>query len=243
MDNPTTPARSESSMAGVPRAAWIGGGLLCIVTAALAGALVMKSVSPTSGAPVASTTPPAVAALAEPSSTRPGPPLPLAANDSLTPARNAPPVPDSQPVPAAVPQALPQPPVRVAQNRAPVPYSAPAQERARPVAVCQVCGTVESVRAIKVKGQGTGVGAVAGGVLGGVVGHQLGGGTGKTALTILGAVGGVAAGHEVEKRARSDTVFDVSVRMNDGSHRVVRQNQSVAVGTRVTLEGSTLRIS
>jgi outer membrane lipoprotein SlyB len=227
-------------MAGVPRAAWIGGGLLCVVTAALAGALVMKSVSPSSNTPVAATSPAAVSAVADPAQ-RPGTPLPLAANDSLAPARAAPPVPESQPVPAALPK--PTPAVRVAQNRAAGAYDAPAPERARPVAVCQVCGTVESVRAIKVKGQGTGVGAVAGGVLGGVVGHQLGGGTGKTALTILGAVGGVAAGHEVEKRARGETVFDVSVRMNDGSHRVVRQNQSVAIGTRVTVEGSTLRIS
>ncbi len=227
-------------MAGVPRAAWIGGGLLCIVTAALAGALVMKSVSPSSGTPVASMSLQPAAAVADPTQ-RPGTPLPLAANDSLTPARAAAPVPESQPVPAALPQ--PAPPVRVAQNRAPGRYNAPVQERAQAAAVCHVCGTVESVRAIKVKGNGTGVGAVAGGVLGGVVGHQLGGGTGKTALTILGAVGGVAAGNEVEKRARGETVFDVSVRMNDGSHRVVRQNQSVAVGTRVTVEGSTLRIS
>lgn len=240
MDHSTTPASTAAPMAGVPRAAWIGGGLLCIVTAALAGALVMKSVTPSSVAPVASMTPPAATPLAD-ASTRLGAPLPLAANDSLTPARSAPAVPDSQPVPAAAPQPIPS--TRVAQNRAPVPHSAPAQGHASVIAVCQVCGTVESVRAIKVKGEGTGVGAVAGGVLGGVVGHQLGGGTGKTALTILGAVGGVAAGHEVEKRARGETVFDVSVRMNDGSHRVVRQKQSVAIGTRVTVEGGTLRIS
>ena len=61
-----------------------------------------------------------------------------------------------------------------------------------------------------------------GGVLGGVVGHQAGGGSGKTALTVLGAIGGGLAGHEVEKRVRSETVYDVHVRMEDGSTRTFR---------------------
>ena len=34
------------------------------------------------------------------------------------------------------------------------------------------------------------IGTIAGGVAGGVVGNQFGGGNGKTALTVLGAVGG-----------------------------------------------------
>ena len=38
------------------------------------------------------------------------------------------------------------------------------------------------------------IGTIAGGVAGGVVGNQFGGGNGKTALTVLGAVGGALAG-------------------------------------------------
>jgi outer membrane lipoprotein SlyB len=102
---------------------------------------------------------------------------------------------------------------------------------------------VESVSAVQQAGQGTGLGAVAGGVLGGVLGHQVGGGTGKTAMTVLGAVGGGLAGNEVEKRARSETLFDVRVRMEDGSSRSFQRPQALAVGTHVVVEGSNLRVT
>jgi outer membrane lipoprotein SlyB len=107
---------------------------------------------------------------------------------------------------------------------------------------CASCGIVESVHSVQQQGQATGVGAVAGGVLGGVVGHQVGGGSGKTAMTVLGAIGGVLAGNEVEKRARSEMLFNVQVRMEDGSTRVFQQAQSLAIGTHVVVEGTKLRI-
>ncbi|RZS85205.1 glycine zipper 2TM domain-containing protein [Pigmentiphaga kullae] len=106
-------------------------------------------------------------------------------------------------------------PVRSASRPAPV-----YREPARPVAAtCGNCGTVESVRALQVQGQGTGLGAVGGGVVGGVVGNQFGGGSGRTALTVLGALGGAYAGNEVEKRVRSSTQYEMTVRMDDGSVR------------------------
>ena len=108
---------------------------------------------------------------------------------------------------------------------------------------CTTCGVVESVNTVHQKGQGTGLGAVAGGVLGGVLGHQVGGGKGKTAMTVLGAVGGGLAGNEVEKRARGETLYDVQVRMEDGSLRTFQRAQSMAVGTHVVVEGKTLRVS
>lgn len=107
--------------------------------------------------------------------------------------------------------------------------------------VCGSCGTVESVKAEKHKGEGTGLGAVGGAVLGGVVGHQMGGGDGKKALTVLGAVGGAVAGHEVEKRARSTTVYQVQLRMDDGSMRSVTQSTAPAVGARFQVEGTQLK--
>ena len=39
-----------------------------------------------------------------------------------------------------------------------------------------------------------------GGVAGGVIGHQIGGGRGKTAATIVGAIGGAVVGNEIEKK-------------------------------------------
>ncbi len=119
---------------------------------------------------------------------------------------------------------------------------ASAPDGTTPAVLCTSCGIVESVNAVQQQGQATGLGAVAGGVLGGVVGHQVGGGNGKTAMTVLGAIGGGLAGNEVEKRARGETLFKVQVRMEDGSTRVFQQAQSLAVGTRVVVEGGKLRV-
>ena len=99
---------------------------------------------------------------------------------------------------------------------------------------------VESVTAQRQEGKGIGLGAVAGGVLGGVVGHQMGNGNGKKAMTVLGAVGGGFAGHEVEKHARSVTVHRVKVRMEDGSLRTVTQREAPAIGARVRVENKRL---
>jgi outer membrane lipoprotein SlyB len=121
------------------------------------------------------------------------------------------------------------------------PAARPAQRPAAKVAAaCAGCGVVESVQAVQRKGQATGVGAVAGTVLGGVIGNQFGGGDGRKAMTVVGAVGGGVAGHEVEKRARGTTVYVVKVRLDDGRVRSVEQAQSVAVGTRVRVDGGTL---
>jgi len=119
-----------------------------------------------------------------------------------------------------------------------------AKPAAKPVVaeVCNSCGVVESVVPIKKKGQATGAGAVVGGVLGGVVGHQMGGGSGKDAMTVIGAIGGGVAGHEVEKRARSETVYQVNLRMDDGTRRsITLASAPVAKGDRVAVEGQNLR--
>jgi outer membrane lipoprotein SlyB len=201
----------------VPRAVWVGGGLLSLVTAGLAGALIMRTAGPAPEPVVA--TPATV--------------------DAVAPV---------VPVVAAPQQAVPAKPVHHAKAAAPQPAataqaSTNLQGGTAPVALCSSCGTVESVTAVQEKGQGTGLGAVAGGVLGGVVGHQVGGGNGKTAMTVLGAIGGGLAGNEVEKRARSETLYDVRVRMEDGSTRSFQRAQSLAVGTRVVVEGSALRVA
>ena len=108
--------------------------------------------------------------------------------------------------------------------------------------VCMTCGKVESVSAVQKKGEGTGLGVVGGAVVGGLVGSQIGGGSGKNVATVLGVVGGGVAGNEVEKRARATTVYQVRVRMDDGTLRTVTQDSAPAIGQLVTLEGSTLRM-
>jgi uncharacterized protein YcfJ len=85
--------------------------------------------------------------------------------------------------------------------------------------VCDGCGVVSATRTETRKGKASGVGAVGGAVAGGVVGHQLGGGSGKTALTVLGAVGGGLAGNEIEKNVKKHTVWITTVTYKDGSKR------------------------
>ncbi len=108
---------------------------------------------------------------------------------------------------------------------APKPHRiAPAQ--AAPVAAhstCAECGVIESVREIAAKGQGSGLGAVGGGVLGGLLGNQVGGGRGQDVMTVVGVVGGAVAGNEVEKRVKGTKSYEVTVRLDDGSSRVVRE--------------------
>lgn len=103
--------------------------------------------------------------------------------------------------------------------------------------LCTVCGRIESVQAVQHAAPATGVGAVAGGVLGAVVGNQVGKGSGRTAATVLGAVGGGYVGHTVEQRTRTHTVYEVRVRMDDGSVRRFTRSQPVPEGAPVRLQG------
>ena len=240
--NQATP-QATPHVGGLPRAVWVGGGTLALVTAALAGALVMKIATPASTAVAAALPQPALSAAR---------PAPLAPTDEVprtlapvqpalppTPERTASPSAEAQPVPAVQGRAPAERSRTASTQRAQTTQA--AGERPAP-AGCRSCGTVESLRVVKVKGDGSGIGAVGGGVLGGVVGNQIGGGNGRTAMTVLGAIGGGLAGNEVEKRVRSETRYDVEVRMRDGTHQVVRQNQPVAVGTRVVIEKGQLRV-
>lgn len=85
------------------------------------------------------------------------------------------------------------------------------------------------------------MGVVTGGLVGGLLGSQIGGGSGKTVATIAGVVGGGYAGNEVEKHVKRTTVYQVRVRMDDGSIRTLEQASAPAAGSRVVVEGNTLR--
>jgi outer membrane lipoprotein SlyB len=153
----------------------------------------------------------------------------------------------------AIRSAMPEPvgaaePARVASPATSKTGTKPAADRrvaavhsAGAAPVCADCGVVESVRSVTKKGQGTGLGAVAGGVVGAAVGNQIGKGNGRSAMTVLGAVGGGFAGNEVEKRARSVTVHEVRVRMDDGTLRTIEQAQPAHAGDRVIVQGNTIK--
>jgi outer membrane lipoprotein SlyB len=117
--------------------------------------------------------------------------------------------------------------------------SQPVQTATR--VVCNNCGTVEAVTPIQRNArEGSGVGVVAGGVLGAVVGNQIGKGSGRTLATVLGAVGGGLAGNTIEKNMKKETVYQVQVRMEDGSLRTLEQSSPASIGARVTVDGNRL---
>jgi outer membrane lipoprotein SlyB len=151
--------------------------------------------------------------------------------DSDTPAMAA----QSAPLPAPLPE-----PAAVAQ-RAPVQLAAAAPERKRNW--CGNCGNVESVREIKTRAEGSGVGAVGGAVLGGLLGNQVGGGNGKKLATVAGAVGGAVVGNQVEGRMKATTSYEVKVRLDDGSHRTfhLENLNGFSSGDRIKVVNGALR--
>ena len=127
-------------------------------------------------------------------------------------------------------------PVQVTQ--AP-PVQAPV---ARPV--CGNCGVIEAITENTVAGEGTGIGGIGGALGGAVIGKQFGKGRGSDALAILGAIGGAVAGHQVEKSVRSTKVYEVRVKMEDGSTRSMTQGSPPAWrnGDRVRVDGNSISV-
>lgn len=102
-------------------------------------------------------------------------------------------------------------------------------------------GMVESIDTVNAQsGAGSiGIGTVGGAVVGGLLGNQVGGGTGRKAATVAGAVGGALAGNQVDKhRNTAPPMYDIRVRLNDGSYQTVRQESlgDIRVGNRVRIE-------
>jgi outer membrane lipoprotein SlyB len=110
---------------------------------------------------------------------------------------------------------------------------------------CYDCGTIASIEEMKMKGSGTGVGAVAGAVVGGVVGHQIGDGRGQDIATVVGAVGGGFAGNEIEKRVKGTSYFHVTVAMENGGTRTVDVDalNGLTTGSRVKIVGANLQVA
>ncbi|MCG5077925.1 glycine zipper 2TM domain-containing protein [Paraburkholderia tagetis] len=140
-----------------------------------------------------------------------------------------------QPAPAAQQQAAAPaaPPPQYSQQPQQYAREAPPQQ-----AECASCGVVQSISETRHEGHGTGIGAVGGAVAGGVVGNQFGSGNGRTAMTLLGALGGGLAGNSVEKHLRSTTSYSVRVRMNSGKMRYFTYHEAPPFqqGQRVRVE-------
>jgi len=135
----------------------------------------------------------------------------------------------------------------VAQRSAPAPTAQPARPAPAPAkaaaAPCATCGVIESVREVQVKGESSGIGAVAGGVAGGLVGNQFGSGGTRALLTIGGAAGGAFAGDAIERNVKKRTAWRVTVRLDDGTVLTLSQKTQppFGVGERVRIvDGSSI---
>ena len=88
-------------------------------------------------------------------------------------------------------------------------------------------GTVVDVRAGKIEGKGSAVGAIAGGVLGAAAGHTIGGGSGKTVATAAGGVGGAALGSAAAKKFTEKDGLQITVKLDNGQTVVIVQDADV----------------
>lgn len=120
--------------------------------------------------------------------------------------------------------------------------STAAPAKAPPAPLCMDCGKVIAVAVTEKAGEGGPLGMIAGGAAGALLGHQIGGGTGKDLATIAGAVGGAYAGKKIEERAKTHTVWSVSVQFEDGSKRSYEfaQEPGYRVGDAVKKSGETI---
>jgi outer membrane lipoprotein SlyB len=113
----------------------------------------------------------------------------------------------------------------------------------RAAAVCAECGVVQSVREIDTKGEASGVGAVGGAVVGGVLGNQVVRGDNRKVATVGGAVVGAVVGNEIEKHVKSTKSYEITVRFDDGTSRVITEaNESTwRAGDKVKLVNGALQ--
>ena len=137
-------------------------------------------------------------------------------------------------------KAEPSPITTADKTRAPDrPHAAPKVQH---VAICSECGVVQSVNEVDTKGKGSGAGAVGGAVVGGVVGHQVGEGDDRKIGAVVGAVAGGLLGNEIEKEVKTSKSFDITVRFDDGSSRVLNEANATAwrVGDKVKVVNGVL---
>lgn len=119
----------------------------------------------------------------------------------------------------------------------------PAQANPSTQKKCAECGIIDSIREVTTKGEGSGLGVVGGAVVGGLLGNQVGAGSGKDVATVVGAVGGAVAGNQIEKSVKSTKSYDITVSFEDGSSRVIHEENASAwrPGDRVRVVNGVIR--
>lgn len=147
---------------------------------------------------------------------------------------------DYAPAPAPAPRYAPAEPAPLPKAKHRDTQVAEADTRGN---WCGNCGNVESIRQIRTRAQGSGVGAAGGALLGGLLGNQVGSGHGRQLATVAGAVGGAVVGNQVEGNMKADTSYEIRVRLDDGTLRTFHQHSvpQWRTGERVRIVKGTLR--
>ncbi len=118
--------------------------------------------------------------------------------------------------------------------------SAYGYTQANTMAVQQVqLGTVLAVIPVRIQPQSSGMGGLIGMAAGGALGHQIGGGNGRVAATVIGALLGAAAGNRAEAGVTVSSGEQVTVRLQSGQVIAVTQAADVPlrVGEQVQVVG------
>jgi len=229
--NTTTPNSDRSTASGIHRGVWIGGGLMALAIIALATTLVVKNNDALPDSASAAATP-LVA-----TTTTPGAPTTEQSSVANPPGVVAPQTTATAPVHEAM-RPIHHPPSHETANDN---SWNDQQQRVASVPACATCGVIDGYSAVQVQGQNNGVGAVAGGLGGALVGSKIAGRGNHGVGGVIGAIGGGLLGNAIESHQRVATVYDVRVRMSDGSIRTVRQAAVPHVGERVNVDGNRLR--
>ncbi|MDD2881032.1 MAG: glycine zipper 2TM domain-containing protein [Rhodoferax sp.] len=109
-------------------------------------------------------------------------------------------------------------------------------------------GVVQSIELVQqnvAPTTGVGAGTIAGALVGGILGHQVGGGSGNTAATVLGAAGGAYVGNQMEKNQGTQQVnaYKLNIRLNNGTYQAITQSSAddIRVGDRVQIDNGVAR--
>jgi outer membrane lipoprotein SlyB len=128
-------------------------------------------------------------------------------------------------------------PVAATQTGPASPY-APASTTVPPRLACSDCAVVESIRAVKVQQYGGLLGSVAGAIAGAILAGQAEAKR-DSLRRWLGAVGGALVGHEIARQATGEELYEVVLRLPDGTALLRRYDKVPAFrpGERVSVPG------
>jgi outer membrane lipoprotein SlyB len=118
-----------------------------------------------------------------------------------------------------------------------VPHVAPLRE------TCADCAVVESIRTVEAPPRPGVIGAVSGAIAGAIVGNELAEAHRRHMMRVLGAIGGLFLGREIEIRSARPPSYEAVLRLPDGSALIRRYEQppSFHPGDTISLSSGVVR--